>query len=75
MLSCFLVSYEGYLKSRPPNKEIKSSKDPNSRSCLVAVGRVLEIDTEQTDYSKLGQIFEFQTRQRADCTFFHVDQR
>jgi hypothetical protein len=75
MLSCFLVSYEGYLKSWPPNKEIKSSKDPNSRSCLFAVGRILEIDTEQTDYSKLGQICEFQARHRADSSFFHVDQR
>jgi hypothetical protein len=75
MLSCFLVSYEGYLKSWPPKKEITSSKDPNTRSCLVAVGRILEIDTEKTDYSKLGQIGEFETRQRADSTFVHVDQR
>ncbi|CAB4020671.1 Aryl hydrocarbon receptor nuclear translocator 1 [Paramuricea clavata] len=69
-----LISYEGYLKSWPPNKEIKSSKDPNSRSCLVAIGRILEIGTEQTDYSKLGQICEFETRQRADSTIVRVDQ-
>ncbi|XP_028410585.1 protein cycle-like [Dendronephthya gigantea] len=68
-----LISYEGFLKSWPPN-EVKSSNYPNSRSCLVAVGRILEIDTEETDYSKLGQIREFETRQRADATFVRVDQ-
>ena len=75
MVFSFLVSYEGYLKSWPPKKGIKSSSDPNSRSCLVAVGRVLEIDSEQTDYSKTGQICEFETRQRADATFVRVDHR
>lgn len=54
---------------------MKSSKDPDSRTCLVAVGRVFEIDIEQTDYSQLGQIREFETRQRADATFVRVDQR
>ncbi|XP_028410576.1 protein cycle-like isoform X2 [Dendronephthya gigantea] len=68
------ISYEGFLKSWPPKKEMKSSNDPNSRSCLVAVGRILEIDTEETDYSKLGQIRDFETRQRADATFVRVDQ-
>lgn len=70
-----LVSFEGYLKSWPPKTEMKSSKDPDSRTCLVAVGRVFEIDNEQTDYSQLGQIREFETRQRADATFVRVDQR
>lgn len=63
------------MKSWPPKKEVKTSNDPNSRSCLVAVGRVLEVDTEDTDYTKLGEICEFETRQQADATFVRVDQR
>lgn len=62
------------MKSWPPKKDVKSS-DPNSRSCLVAVGRVFHVDTEDTDYSQLDEISEFETRQKADATFIRVDKR
>ena len=54
---------------------MKTSSDPNSCSCLVAVGRIPEVNNEQTNYNKLGEICEFETRQRADATFIRVDQR
>ncbi|EDO32631.1 predicted protein, partial [Nematostella vectensis] len=75
----FLVHFTGYLKSWPPTggSEDEEDEDNDARnlSCLVAVGRLVEVSDEMTDFSRPDVAKQFTSRHSSDGKFIYVDQR